>query len=1048
MKQIGFFLALIFFIIQSSMAQNDWENEQLIGINKEPVHATFFPLSSVEEAFDDGMKSQWVQLLNGTWKFNWVPNVEDRPMDFYKTDFDVSSWDKIPVPGNWQMHGYGTPIYTNINYPFDKNPPKIAGINGNPVGSYIRTFTYPENWDGREIFIHFDGVSSAFYIWVNGKKVGYSQGSRTPAEFNMTKYLKDGENKIAVQVFRWCDGSYLEDQDGWRLSGIFRDVYLYSTPKTQIQDFFVTTDLDENYKDANISAKISLKSYDNKPFKNGSVELKLLNMDGLEIKVDGELTHNISSLKSGQNTELTISGKVTSPLKWTHETPNLYKVAVLLKDNKGKTTEVVACNTGFREIEIKNREVLLNGKSILFKGVNKVEHHPELGKYVTREWLEKEVLIMKQHNINSIRTAHYPHDPYLYELCDRYGLLVIDEANVESHGMRYGSESLAKNPAWKKAHVQRCLSMIQRDKNHPSVIMWSHGNEAGNGVNIVAMDDEAHSLDATRPTHYHFSDNPKSSDILGGGVHKGGKRHAAGRYHSVDDLEYVANSGEPRPFLLNEYAHAMGNAMGNLKEYVDVFEKYPHMIGGHIWDWCDQGILQKTKDGEEWYAYGGDFGDTPNDKNFCLNGIVLPNLGVTPKTIEVKRVFQNIGFELNNTFESLTIINKNQYISLDGVNFYWEILENGESIKTGSFKAEIAPDSSEKHKLPIKNIRFKEGKEYLLNLSAKLNQKCSWADEGFEVAYDQFMLKEWEFNTPIKVDEREMTTKQNDEIVEIAGENFSFVFNKKSGTVSEYKLKGVNLLKHGPAPNVWRAPTDNDGSYFPEAENKRQCELWLNAGLKNINTSLKNFELKETESSKVIFVAAYELRDVKKASGFDWEVEYIVFADGKIRMNTKIEPVGKLPHLPRLGYQLVFDDEYKNFEWYGRGPHENYNDRNQSALIGNYSGTVDEQFTYYVVPQENGNKTDVRWAKLTNANGIGIIVSGDVPLETSVHHYSTEALTNAVHTFELKKEELTYWNIDYRQGGLGGNSCGPQPMEKYLLKPLPVEFSLSFEPIK
>ncbi len=1047
MKHIVLFLGLIGIINHFAMAQNDWENEQLIGINKEPVHATFFPLSSVEEAFDDGMKSQWVQLLNGTWKFSWVSNVEDRPMDFHKTNFDASAWNNIPVPGNWQMHAYGTPIYTNINYPFDKNPPQIAGINGNPVGSYIHTFTVPENWDGREIFIHFDGVSSAFYIWVNGQKVGYSQGSRTPAEFNLTNYLKEGDNKIAMQVFRWCDGSYLEDQDGWRLSGIFRDVYLYSTPKTQIQDFFVTTDLDEQYEDALISVKINLKNYNRKSFKNGSVEFKLMDMKGSEVEVDGALTQQISKLKKGKNIEITLSGKVKNPLKWTHETPNLYKVAVSLKSKEGETTEVVSCNTGFREIEIKNREVLLNGKPILFKGVNKVEHHPELGKYVTREWLEKEVLIMKQHNINSIRTAHYPHDPYLYELCDRYGILVIDEANVESHGMRYGPESLAKDPAWKKAHVQRCRSMIQRDKNHPSVVMWSHGNEAGNGVNIAAMDDEAHRLDSTRPTHYHFSDNPISSDVLGGGIFKNGKPHKAGRYHSVSDLEDVANSGESRPFLLNEYAHAMGNAMGNLKEYADVFEKYPQMIGGHIWDWCDQGILQKTKDGEEWYAYGGDFGDTPNDKNFCLNGIVLPNLGITPKTIEVKRVFQDIGFELNDTFESLTITNKNQYISLGGVTIFWEIMENGESIKTGNFKAEIAPASSEKFKLPIQNIRFKEGKEYLLNLSAKLNQKCRWADAGFEIAYDQFVLKAWDFKVAEKESGQKIVSTETDDILKISGDKFAFTFDKNSGEISEYKLNGENLIKQGPQPNVWRAPTDNDGSYFPEMENKRQCKLWLNAGLKDMRISLSTFKLNDVQVGEVSFVAKYKLRGKEKKSGFDWDVEYIVFADGKIRMNTKIEPVGKLPHLPRLGYQLVFDDEYNNFEWYGRGPHENYNDRNQSALIGNYSGSVDEQFTYYVVPQENGNKTDVRWAKLTNEKGVGLKVSGDLPLETSVHHFSTEALTNAVHTFELKKEELTYWNIDYRQGGLGGNSCGPKPMEKYLLKPLPLEFSLTFDPI-
>jgi len=1040
-------ILLILTVQLSSFGQNDWENEQVIGINKEPVHATFFPLSSVDEVYSDGMQSQWVQLLNGTWKFNWVPNVANRPMDFYKTDYDASSWKDIPVPGNWQMFGFGTPIYTNITYPFDKNPPKIGGENGNPVGSYLRTFTVPENWDDREIFIHFDGVSSAFYIWVNGEKVGYSQGSRTPAEFNLTKYLKNGDNRIAIQVFRWSDGSYLEDQDGWRLSGIFRDVYLYSTPKTQIQDFFVTTDLDEDYNDAVISAKINLKNYDKKTFKNGTVEFKLMELDGTEVKVDGHLSQTISSLNSKESKELIISGKVPSPLKWTHETPNLYKVAISLKDNKGKVTEVVACNTGFREIEIKNREVLLNGKPIMFKGVNKVEHHPIYGKMTTREWLEKEVLLMKQHNINSIRTAHYPHHPYLYDLCDKYGILLIDEANVESHGMRYGEESLAKDPAWEKAHVQRLHSMIQRDKNHPSVVLWSHGNEAGNGVNFVAMNDEAHRLDPTRPTHYHFAELPISSDVIGGWK-RGDGPVWQGRYLEVADLYKYETAADSRPFILNEYAHAMGNAMGNLQEYMEAFEEVDGLIGGHIWDWVDQGILQLTDDGEEWYAYGGDFGDNPNDMNFCLNGIVLPDLGITPKTLEVKRVYQNIGFKLNDKNGSLTITNKNQHISLEGVTFFWQVLENGEVVKNGSLKAEVGAGLAENFTVPIAEIKFKKGNEYLLNISAKLNEKCSWADDGFETAFDQFILKEWNFEPETLVSNQEMISTQTDDFVEISGDDFEFKFDKKSGTISEYKIGGENIIKQGPKLNVWRAPTDNDGSYFPDGTNKRQCKLWLNAGLKDMAGQVKSFEKKASGAGKTTFAVIYEMLNEDKTTGFNYTVEYSVFADGHFKMNTKIEPVGDLPNLPRLGFNLIFDDEFNNFEWYGRGPHESYNDRKAGALIGNYSGIVDEQFTYYVVPQENGNKTDVRWAELTNANGVGLKVSGNTPLETSVHHYSSKALSGAIHTYELKKEELTYWNIDYRQGGLGGNSCGPQPLDKYLLKPLPVEFLLIFEPIK
>ncbi|WP_372806492.1 glycoside hydrolase family 2 TIM barrel-domain containing protein [Pontiella sp.] len=570
--------------------QNDWENPAVTGINQEPRHATMVPFASMEQASLNKSDSPYVQSLNGIWKFHWVKTPEERPMEFFKSDFDDSAWNGIEVPSCWQMKGYGTPIYTNIEYPFDKNPPFIGGANGNPVGSYRRTFALSSDWKGREVFIHFAGVDSAFYIWVNGKRVGYSQGSRTPAEFNLTPYLQPGNNELAVQVFRWCDGSYLEDQDGWRMAGIFREVYLFSTPQVHIRDFFVTPELDADYRHAVLNVDVSLKNYGQSIEQNTELEVVLCDRSNNRI---GSASATVPSLVAGAETTTALKIPVEHPEKWTHETPNLYHVFIL-QQRGGKTVEAVTCRTGFRKIEIRDSQVLLNGQPVLIKGVNRVEHDPVHGKTVPLEYLALDIKLMKRHNINCIRTAHYPHDPALYELCDEWGMLVVDEANVESHGMRYGDESLAKQPEWKDQHVERAMNMVERDKNHPCVVMWSHGNEAGNGPNIVAMDEFCHARDPSRPTHYHFQEGPRSCDVIGGGA-LGKKQN---RYLALDLLEQHATYDKDlRPYLLNEYAHAMGNAVGNLTEYVELFEKYPKLIGGCIWDWIDQGLVKEGPDG-------------------------------------------------------------------------------------------------------------------------------------------------------------------------------------------------------------------------------------------------------------------------------------------------------------------------------------------------------------------------------------------------------------------------------------------------------------------
>ncbi|MDF7823904.1 glycoside hydrolase family 2 TIM barrel-domain containing protein [Pontiellaceae bacterium B12227] len=1022
-------------------ARNDWETPAITQVNKEPRHATLMPFASMEQASLDKIQSPFFQSLNGAWKFNWVPVPEKRPMDFFKPDFDVSAWDEIEVPSCWQMKGYGTPIYTNIEYPFDKNPPLIEGDNGNAVGSYCRTFSVSNDWKDRQVFIHFDGVDSAFYIWVNGKKVGYSQGSRTPAEFNLTPYLKAGENQLAVQVFRWCDGSYLEDQDGWRMAGIFRDVYLFSTPQTHIRDFFVTTDLDAEYRHAVLKTAVALKNYGRTAGKT-EVEVVLCDADKTVI---GSAVATIQSLEGGKEEMVRLEIPVKNPAKWTHETPNLYSVYVVQKRD-GETVESVMCRTGFRKVEIKDSQVLLNGQPVLIKGVNRVEHDPIHGKTVPFENLELDLKLMKQHNINCVRTAHYPHDPALYDLCDEWGLLVIDEANVESHGMRYGPESLAKQPEWKDQHVERAMNMVERDKNHPSVIMWSHGNEAGNGDNIVAMDNFCHQRDPTRPTHYHFQEGPRSCDVMGGGAI--GKKQ--NRYLTISLLEKQAKyEKDLRPYLLNEYAHAMGNSVGNLSEYVDVFEKHQKLIGGCIWDWIDQGLLKQGSDGKPFWAYGGDFGDMPNDGNFCLNGLVFPDRSINAKTLETRKAYQD--FRFTRSGGSIEIFNKFYFQDSAGFDFFWALKENGRPVDSGKLDvAPVGPRQAVSVALPVNRSRFDPKKEYTIDLEVRLVQRTAWAEQGYVIASEQFVLQPWNFNTAVASSVAGIPdVSENEERVAIKGESFCVVFNRKKGALESYVVSGEELLTQGPEFSAVRATIDN------ERRTRNQLELFA-----DLTETIIGFEV-GTENGSITVTMDKKLEGVSRPqeipawkkpatkpqkggpAGFNLTETYTVSGDGSIQLTSNVEPFGTVPDLHRIGYELMTPAGFEQFSWYGRGPHESYVDRQSGAYLGEYQGTVDAQFVNYPVPQENGNKTDVRWATLKNEEGAGMKILGRQPLSVSARHYSTENLEAAKHPYDLEKLKETVLNIDYRQGPLGNASCGAGPLDEYKIKREPVRFSFS-----
>jgi beta-galactosidase len=784
----------------------DWENSRIFGMNKEPAHATLIPFGSKKFILRDTKDSPYSQSLNGIWKFNWVKTPSDRPEDFYKVDFDSSNWKEIDIPSNWQMRGYGIPIYTNVKYPYSVNTKDIPCIdhNYNPVGSYLRFFNIASNWKGREIFIHFGGVKSAFYIWINGNKVGYSQGSMTPAEFNITKFLKKENNILAVEVYRWSDGSYLEDQDMWRFSGIYRDVYLLSTPKVHIRDFFTRCELDENYKDALLKVRISISNYGESDVDQFNVEIALLDTEqqfiGPEI-----LMSEIFGVKSDSEHIIELQAEIQNPNKWTGETPNLYDLILTLKNLKKETIEVEHCKFGFRNVEINNNgSLLINGQSIILKGVNRHEHDPDEGRAIPYTRMVQDIILMKQNNINAVRTSHYPNHPMWYELCDEYGIYVIDECNLESHELR---EILpGSDPEWTDACVDRMVSMVERDKNHPCVIIWSLGNEAGIGTNFGEMKIATIKIDDTRPIHYegdYIHEIPDMKSFM---------------YLSPKNLERKAKRdlkhGKSKPFVLCEYAHAMGNSLGNFQEFMNVFEKYDNCIGGFIWDFIDQGLHKVSEDGKEFWAYGGDFGDEPNDRNFCINGIVMPDRKPNPALYEVKKVYQNIDVLPVNLVEGeIKIRNKYNFIHIEFVEIKWVLTANGAKIQEGFLdRFQVDPGGLKEVKIPFKTPEIRSNTEYHLKIVSILAEDSLWAKKGHILAWDQFKIP---YNVPISAEVKlnELTDvgiEELDDCFIIKGETFKVRLGKISGAIEHLSFKNLDIILKPLIPNFWRAPTDNE----------------------------------------------------------------------------------------------------------------------------------------------------------------------------------------------------------------------------------------------
>lgn len=1014
----------------ATMAQHDeWKNPEINAVNRAPMHTNYFAYSSSEEAAKaDKENSSNFMTLNGIWKFNWVKNADARPTDFYRTDYNDKGWGQMKVPGVWEMNGYGDPIYVNVGYAWRsqyKNNPPYVPIENNHVGSYRKEIIIPAEWSGKEIFAHFGSVTSNMYLWVNGKYVGYSEDSKLEAEFNLTKYLKPGKNLIAFQVFRWCDGTYLEDQDFFRYSGVGRNCYLYSRNKKYIQDIRVTPDLDSNYTNGTLNVALNLNG-------SGTVELNLTDPAG----------KSVTTAQVNGNGQKSVVMDVSNPEKWTAETPNLYTLTATLK-NGSNTLEVIPVKVGFRKIELKGGQILVNGQPVLFKGADRHEMDPDGGYVVSRERMLQDILRMKQLNINAVRTCHYPDDNLWYDLCDQYGIYVVAEANIESHGMGYGKETLAKNPSYKKAHMERNQRNVQRGYNHPSIIFWSLGNEAGYGPNFEQCYTWIKNEDKTRAVQYEQAGTNEFTDIF------------CPMYYDYDACKKYSEGNIDKPLIQCEYAHAMGNSQGGFKEYWDLIRKYPKYQGGFIWDFVDQSNHWKNKDGIDIYGYGGDFNKyDASDNNFNDNGLISPDRRPNPHAHEVGYFYQSIWTTPGDLSKGeIKVYNENFFRDLSAYYMEWQLLANGEVMQTGVVQdLNVAPQQTATLKLNLNTEKICPCKELLLNVTYKLKAAETLMPAGSTVAYDQLTIRpytakalELKNQKASNLDIVVPVIKDNDHnYLIVEGENFIIEFNKHNGYLSRYEADGMQLLNPGAqlTPNFWRAPTDNDYG----AGLQHRYAVWKNPGLKL--TSLKQ----SIENEQAIVQAEYEMKAVKGKLF----LTYVINNEGAVKVTQKMEAgkEEKVSDMFRFGMQMQMPENFNEVEYYGRGPVENYADRNHSTLIGKYRQTVAEQFYPYIRPQETGTKTDLRWWRVLNISGNGLQFVGDAPFSASALNYSIESLDDGVqkdqrHSPEVAKAPFTNLCIDKVQMGLGCvNSWGTLPLEKYRVPYQDYEFSFILTPVR
>lgn len=1012
--------------------QHDWENQYVNAINREPARATFTPY--VSEAGDMS------RSLDGLWRFNWTKTPNEQPADFFKESFDDSAWTQFPVPGDWEMNGYGTPIYSSSGYTFKINPPYVMGepkqtytayVERNPTGCYRRTFTVPSSWSGKEVYMRFGSVSSAFYLYVNGTPVGYSEGSMEPAEFRITPYLKQGENLVAMKVMKYSDGSYLEDQDMWRIGGIHRSVQIYAAPKLRICDFGVRTELDDNCENATLVIDPKLSTIGGARAEGYRLEARLFDAAG-QMVLDSVLWQdavpvlnidhkakimNARNPQRGYAAYGWLSAEIKKPYLWTAETPYLYTLRLALVDKNGLAVEQIDTRVGFRKVEIKDEMLLVNGRQVRLRGVNRHEMHPETGHVMTEELMLRDIKLLKQCNINAVRTCHYPNCERWYELCDEYGIYVMDEADIEEHGLR---GTLASDPTWASAFMDRTQRLVMRDRNHACVIMWSLGNESGWGPNFAATSAWIHEFDPTRPVHYEGAQGPANKDpqsvdvisrfyprVQGEYLNPGVKdnnmeRPENARWERL--LSIAQKTNDNRPVLTSEYAHAMGNALGNFREYWDEIYSNKRMLGGFIWEWADEGITKKRSDGKRMIAYGGDFGDVPNLKAFCVKGIVSSYREPTPKYYEVKQVYSPLKLELNGN--KISILRRDEHVDLNNYCYLYTLAENGVVKKKGELKD-----------LTLPVLKYDSDKDVRLNISVRLKETTKWADAGHEIMHQQFCLND-RMSTAFKA--KELVTGRQASVDEAV---------KFIETVSQH---------------FFRAPTDNDkgfGNWIAKDWQKNRLDSPRVTIVKPVE-AVRNADGTVTVTKSVLNEYA--------AGTIRTDYKYVVDAAGNIDFRVDYVPDGQLPPLPCMGSTFVLPAAMTNITWYGMGPWDTYPDRLESSYIGRWSGKVSEQYVHYPRPQYSGNHEKTAEITLKDDKGRGwVVTSGNgQTFSFTVLPYSESQLSTVKHDCDLVEENSVFLNIDATVMGLGNSSCGPGVLTRYSIPQKAHSLHLRFTRIK